>query len=150
MDKYIKNRNLINDCLNNTTIIQIPYIIISIIIGERNHEWWTEIAQNKPFLNRISSCSLTYGVFDNDIPSNIISFCHDYLNHSFIAFYIDIHINYDFSDIDHIKFKNFYEKHQIKMHDNELLFYEWLQKPIDVKEEECADEDFFKRFGEDG
>jgi len=34
------------------------------------------------------------------------------------------------------------------MHDNELLFYEWLQKPIDVKEEECASDDFFERFGE--
>ena len=114
MDKYIKNRNLINDCLNNTNMIQIPYNIISVIIGERNHEWWTEVAQNKPFLNRISSCSLTYGVFDNDIPSNIISFCHDYLNHSFIAFYIDIHINYDFSDIDHIKFNNKILKKSLK------------------------------------
>lgn len=138
--------NLINNYLEKKE--KIPNNILYSIIGERNHEWWTELAQNKPFLKHIDANSLTYGVFDNDLPSNIISFCHDYLNHSFIAFYVDIHINYEFSDMDHIKFKNFFDKHQLKMHNNEVLFYKWLQKPIEVKEEEC-DEDFFKRFGED-
>jgi hypothetical protein len=141
----INSINLINNYLEKNE--RIPNNILYSIIGERNHEWWTELAQNKPFLKHIDANSLTYGVFDADLPSNLISFCHDYLNHSFIAFYVDIHINYDFSDMDHIKFKNFYDKHQLKMHNNEVLFYEWLQKPIEVKEEEC-DDDFFKRFGE--
>jgi hypothetical protein len=144
--QYIINRNLINDYLINN--IRIPDNILYFIIGEKNHDWWCELAQNKPFLKHIDSTSLSYGVFDADLSSNIISFCHDYLNHSFNAFFVDIHINYDFSDIDHIIFKNFFDKHQLKMHDNELLFYQWLQKPIDVKEEECASDDFFERFGE--
>lgn len=143
---YMFNRNLINHYLQNK--IMIPYDVLYSIIGEKNHEWWSELAQNKPFLKHIESSSLSYAVFDADLPSNIISFCHDYLNHSFNAFFVDIHINYCFSDIDHIVFKNFFDKHQLKMHDNELLFYQWLQKPIEVKEEECADDDFFERFGE--
>lgn len=142
----INNRNLINNYLEKKE--SIPDNILYSIIGERNHEWWIELAENKPFLKHIEATSLSYGVFDYDYPHNLISFCHDYLNHSFIAFYVDIHINYDFSEIDHIIFKNFFDKHQLKMHDNELLFYEWLQKPIEVKEEESAEDDFFKRFGE--
>jgi hypothetical protein len=146
LNTNLSRKELLVEYIKSHTFYNIE--LISRILGD-DEIWWNEIVSNHEYNKFIQlSQPIIYNVFNSLYPKNCIKFCHDFLNYSYIADYVDGYINYCFSDTDHLEFKQFYDDNNLVMNQNQLNFYEWLQNPIDIKQEESGEEDFFLRFGE--
>lgn len=107
--------------------------VLSRILGEKNNEWWLYLKKNKYILDFLNVYPV-YDVFNNNYPTNVIIFIHDYLNQIFIRDFLEGYKNYMNSETDAIDFLDFYMNHHISMNKIEKDFYNWLKQPLENRE----------------
>lgn len=134
----LEKHELLNSYINNKNNIHLIGCkayedILSKILGEKNHEWWLYLSKNE-IIHELLVHAPIYDAYNNNYPTNILQFIHDYLNHDFICDFLDGYINYDLSEKDHELFLEWYTNNNIIMNDKEKDFYNWLMLPLEKRE----------------